>query len=138
MAGRLEIEHIDEQIENNMAVPDFGFDFLFEKADDEDVQSGWALLWDYICSLEKYERLENFISMRRDALQNNAKKEAVSKHMQALGLKKAEIATNLKKTLVRAVGPKVNPVQEELRAMRKTLDELSDHTRKCSKYLAVF
>lgn len=37
VAGRLEIEHIDEQIENNMAVPDFGFDFLFEKADDEDV-----------------------------------------------------------------------------------------------------
>ena len=78
-----------------MAVPDFGFDFLLEKAGDDNTQSGWAMLWDYICSYEKYERLENFIAMRRDALQSSAKKEAVSKQMQALGVKKAEIAANL-------------------------------------------
>ena len=61
MAGRLEIEHIEEIIDRKTSLPDFGYNAInFE--DKENVS--WGLFWEFINSNDKFERVENFISMR--------------------------------------------------------------------------
>ena len=65
VTGRMEIEHITSRIEANGAKPDFGFPVMdMEDADEVEELSGWALIWDYVNSYEKFERVDNFIRYR--------------------------------------------------------------------------
>lgn len=60
----MEMEHISDMLETMTVRPDFGWDA--ESIKSEDDKKGWAIIWEYLCSFEKFERLDNFIAMRRD------------------------------------------------------------------------
>ena len=56
---RLELDHIDEQIESLSIIPDFGFKIMPMTADEE--FKGWELMLELIKNSHKYERIENYI-----------------------------------------------------------------------------
>ena len=51
IAGRLEIEHIEEVMDSLSCLPDFGFNNMIFNEDDEQAKNaGWSILWDFINS----------------------------------------------------------------------------------------
>lgn len=70
VAGRLELEHITNMVESNEIKPDFGFQNILTSYEKLRDTSGWIMIWDYIKSNEKFERLENYVAMRREDIKN--------------------------------------------------------------------
>ena len=69
ISGRREIDHIKKQIDRMSVMPDFGFDVdlrRYQRPDEDDNFTAWGIIWDFITSNEKYERLENYLGMRHD------------------------------------------------------------------------
>jgi ribosomal protein RSM22 (predicted rRNA methylase) len=57
---RIELDHIQNQIDSLSIIPDFGFSVMLERS----TQNGWDILRDFLMSEGKFERLENYIEMR--------------------------------------------------------------------------